>query len=111
MSDDTGTLLVKMQVSAEEGHPYIFITPAHLRRIRERKQIAKRNPRSEIINNLRKTLQNTRLPSQSGEIQATRPSQVCHYELGPTLTNSSRSATRGALRYLNNEGVLSGCMI
>lgn len=53
MSTETVQLLVRMQVDAEEGHPYVFIWPTRLERIRERVRIGKWNSRSEVVNNLR----------------------------------------------------------
>lgn len=35
-----------------EGHPYVFVSPKRLGRIKERRKISKWNPRSELINNL-----------------------------------------------------------
>ena len=43
-----------MQTQAEEGFPYIFISSERFKRIRERQKVGKWNPRSEVINNLRK---------------------------------------------------------
>ena len=54
MADETVQLLVDLQTQAEEGFPYIFISPERFKRIRERQKVGKWNPRSEIINNLRK---------------------------------------------------------
>lgn len=52
MSDETAKLLVDMQVKAREGHPYIFISPERLDKIRERRKTGKWNSRSEPINNI-----------------------------------------------------------
>jgi len=54
MADETVQLLVDLQTQAEEGFPYIFISPERFKRIRERQKVGKWNPRSEVINNLRK---------------------------------------------------------
>jgi integrase len=60
MSSEALRLLARMQVNAEDGHPYIFVSPERLRRIKERTRIGRWNSRSEIINNLRKNFQNMR---------------------------------------------------
>ena len=60
MADETVQLLVDLQTQAEEGFPYIFISPERFKRIRERQKVGKWNPRSEIINNLRKNFHITR---------------------------------------------------
>jgi len=52
MSDESSNLLVDIQAQAQEGHPYVFISPARLERIKERRTIGKWNPRSELVNNL-----------------------------------------------------------
>jgi integrase len=52
MADETAQLLANLQVQAKEGYPYIFISSKRLERIRERQNIGKWTPRSEIINNL-----------------------------------------------------------
>ncbi len=52
MSDETAQLLANLQAQAEEGLPYIFISPKRLERIRERHKIEEWTPRSEVINNL-----------------------------------------------------------
>lgn len=52
MSDETAHLLVNMQAKASEGHPYVFVSPERLEKIKERCKIGKWNPRSEMINNL-----------------------------------------------------------
>jgi integrase len=54
MADETVQLLVDLQTQAEEGFPYIFISPERFKKIRERQKVGKWNPRSEVINNLRK---------------------------------------------------------
>jgi integrase len=43
--------LADMQLKAEEGFPYIFISLERLKRIRARQRIGTWNPRSQIINN------------------------------------------------------------
>jgi len=52
MSDETAQLLVDMQAIALESHPYVFVSPKRLGRIKERRKIGKWNPRSELINNI-----------------------------------------------------------
>jgi integrase len=52
MSDDSAQLLADLQSKAEEGFPYIFISPQRLKRIRERQKNSTWTPRSQIINNL-----------------------------------------------------------
>jgi len=52
MSDQRYQLLVDIQVQSREGHPYVFISPARLKRTKERRTTGKRNPRSELVNNL-----------------------------------------------------------
>lgn len=52
MSDETAGLLVDMQVKACEGHPYIFVSPERLDKIKKRRKIGKWNSRSELINNI-----------------------------------------------------------
>ena len=52
MSDESSQLLADLQLQAKEGFPYIFISPARFKRIRERQRIRKWNPRSQVINNL-----------------------------------------------------------
>ena len=41
MSDETDRLLVDMQVDAPEFHPYIFVSPERLNRIKKRRKICK----------------------------------------------------------------------
>ena len=53
MSEETGLLLASMQAEAEESHPYIYISPKRLERIKQRRKDGRWNSRSEIINNLR----------------------------------------------------------
>ena len=52
MSDESAQFLADSQLEAEEGFPYIFISPQRLKRIRERQRIGTWNPRSQIINNV-----------------------------------------------------------
>jgi integrase len=52
MSDETVGLLVDMQVKACEGHPYIFVSPERLDRIKKRRKIGKWNSTSELINDI-----------------------------------------------------------
>jgi len=53
MSDESSRVLVNMQVVAPEFHPYVFITPERLARIKKRRTTGKWHPRSDVINNLR----------------------------------------------------------
>ena len=53
MSYETARLLVDMQVDAPEFHPYIFVSPERLDRIKKRRKISKWHARSEVVNNLR----------------------------------------------------------
>jgi len=53
MSNESAKLLVDMQVNAPEFHPYIFVSPERLDRIKKRRKAGKWNSRSEVINNLR----------------------------------------------------------
>jgi len=52
MSDESSQLLVNIQAQAIEGHPYVFVSPKRLERIKERRKIGKWNTRSELVNNL-----------------------------------------------------------
>ena len=52
MSKEATQLLVNMQIRAAEDHPYVFVTPQRLGRIKERIRISKWNSRSELINNI-----------------------------------------------------------
>ena len=52
MSNEAADLLVNMQAEASEGHPYVFVSPKRLEKIKERREIGKWTPRSELINNL-----------------------------------------------------------
>jgi len=54
MSDENCQLLADLQAQAEEHHPYIFISPQRLKRIKERKRKRDWNTRSQVINNLDK---------------------------------------------------------
>jgi integrase len=51
MTDESVQILADMQLKAEEGFPYIFISLERLKRIRARQRIGTWNPRSQIINN------------------------------------------------------------
>ena len=53
MSNESAKLLVDMQVNAPEFHPYIFVSPERLDRIKKRRKAGKWNSRSEVVNNLR----------------------------------------------------------
>jgi len=55
MSNETAWLLVDMQVDAPDFHPYIFVSPEGLDRIKERRKAGKWNSRSEVVNNLRQS--------------------------------------------------------
>ncbi len=52
LSDESAQLLADLQLKAEEGFPYIFISPQRLKRIRERQKVGTWTPRSQIVNNL-----------------------------------------------------------
>ena len=52
LSDESAQLLAHLHLKAEEGFPYIFISPERLKRIRERQKIGTWNPSSQIISNL-----------------------------------------------------------
>jgi integrase len=52
MTDETAQLFADLQVQAEEGYPYVFISAQRLRRILRRREFAKWLPTSEVINNL-----------------------------------------------------------
>jgi integrase len=52
MSDKSSQLLANIQAQAPEGHPYVFVSPKRLERIKERRKIGKWNPRSALVNNL-----------------------------------------------------------
>jgi len=53
MSDESARLLVDMQVNAPEFHPYVFVSPERLDRIKKRRKAGKWHARSELVNNLR----------------------------------------------------------
>jgi len=52
MSDETAQLLIDLQVKSPEFHPYIFVSPERLDRIKKRRKAGKWNSRSEVVNNL-----------------------------------------------------------
>ena len=52
MSDETAQLLIDLQVKSPEFHPYIFVSPERLDRIKRRRKAGKWNSRSEVVNNL-----------------------------------------------------------
>lgn len=52
ISDETVSLLAKMQAYATAGHPYVFISPQRLERIFWRRKHGMWNSRSEPINNI-----------------------------------------------------------
>ena len=52
MSDETAQLLIDMQVKSPEFHPYIFVSPERLARLKKRRKADKWNSRSEVVNNL-----------------------------------------------------------
>jgi len=51
--DQSARMLVDMQAEAQEKHPYVFISPARLQKIRERQKQGKWTARSHIVNNMR----------------------------------------------------------
>lgn len=52
MSDETAKLLIDLQVKSPEFHPYIFVSPERLDRIKKRLEAGKWYARSEVVNNL-----------------------------------------------------------
>ena len=52
MSDETAQLLIDLQVKSPEFHPYIFVSPERLDRMKRRRKAGKWNSRSEVVNNL-----------------------------------------------------------
>jgi integrase len=52
MSDESTKLLVDMQVNSPEFHPYIFVSPERLVRIKKRRKAGKWHARSEVVNNM-----------------------------------------------------------
>ena len=64
ISDEALKLLVDIQVDAPEGHPYIFISPIRLERIRKRIKAGKWNERSEIINNINRNFAYIRIKAE-----------------------------------------------
>jgi len=52
ISEETERLLANLQGDTPVGHPYIFISPRRLRRIKERCRTGKWNSRCQIINNM-----------------------------------------------------------
>ncbi len=52
MSDETAQLLIDLQVKSPEFHPYIFVSPERLDRIKRCRKAGKWNSRSEVVNNL-----------------------------------------------------------
>jgi integrase len=53
MSDQTLGLLVNMQVDAPEFHPYVFVSPERLCRIKRRREAGRWHARSQVVNRLR----------------------------------------------------------
>jgi CheY-like chemotaxis protein len=49
MSKEASKLLVDVQVTAPEGHPYVFVSEERLRRITQRRKGGKWNSRSQVI--------------------------------------------------------------
>ena len=52
MSDESAKLLVDMQVNAPEFHPYVFVSPERLDRIKKRRKADNWHARSEVVNNM-----------------------------------------------------------
>jgi len=52
MTDEAVGLLVNMQVDAPELHPYVFLSPERLWRIKQRREAGRWNARSQVVNNL-----------------------------------------------------------
>jgi integrase len=52
MAEETSRFLVDLQTQAPEGHPYIFISPGRMQRIRQRQEVGDWTSRSQVINNM-----------------------------------------------------------
>jgi len=52
ISDESTQLLTDMHAKAPDGHPYVFVSPERLDRIRSRQKVGHWNPTSGLINNL-----------------------------------------------------------
>jgi integrase len=52
MSDESSQLLANIQVKAPEGHPYVFVSPKRLKRIKKRRKDGDWTPRSALVNNV-----------------------------------------------------------
>jgi integrase len=52
MAEETSHFLVDLQAEAPEGHPYIFISPDRLQRIRKRQEVGDWTSMSQVINNM-----------------------------------------------------------
>jgi integrase len=52
LSDETEQLLANLQEDTPVRHPYVFISPRRLQRIKERRRTGKWNSRRQIINNM-----------------------------------------------------------
>jgi integrase len=52
MSAESTQLLANIQAESKEGFPYILISPERLKRIKQREQESRWNPRSDTVNNI-----------------------------------------------------------
>lgn len=52
MSEKAAQLLARMQIEGEDNHPYVFISPRRLARIKRRQSEGRWSSRSEVINNM-----------------------------------------------------------
>jgi integrase len=52
MSAESTQLLANIQAESKEGFPYIFISPKRFKRIKQREEEGRWNPRSDTVNNL-----------------------------------------------------------
>jgi hypothetical protein len=50
MSAESTQLLANIQAESKEGFPYILISPKRFKRIKQRKQEGRWNPRSDTVN-------------------------------------------------------------
>jgi integrase len=52
ITEQTIHFLAEVQLTAPEGHPYIFVKPYRLSQIKSREKHGMWNPRSEVLNNI-----------------------------------------------------------
>jgi len=67
MTSESSQHLAELYAKAEEGFPYIFISPDRLKRIRERQRAGTWTPRSQVINNLDRYFRAIRIRSGIGK--------------------------------------------